>query len=102
MSATLEEYLSIDPDELARLCEMYDIAELAVFGSVARREDHPGSDVDLLYTLRPGSRLGWRIEELNERLTQAIGRPVDLVSKKYLHRLLRESILREAVVIYAA
>lgn len=102
MTPTAAEYLSIDPDELARLCEEYGVIELAVFGSVARHQDTPVSDVDLLYTLDPDSRLGWGIEELNDRLSKALGRPVELVSKKYLHRMLREQVLRDAVVVYAA
>ncbi|MGI8647122.1 MAG: nucleotidyltransferase family protein [Mycobacteriales bacterium] len=51
----------IDEESLAAVCERYGIAELAVFGSAARGEARSGSDVDLLYTLKPGKRLGWEI-----------------------------------------
>jgi len=43
---------------LAELCEKYGIAELSVFGSVARGEARPDSDVDLLYVRVPGNDLG--------------------------------------------
>jgi uncharacterized protein len=102
VTAEAAEYLSIDSEELARLCEQYGVIELAVFGSTVRRENRPDSDVDLLYTLAADSDLGWTIEELNGRLAEALGRPVDLVSKRYLHKMLREQILSEAVVVYAA
>jgi hypothetical protein len=39
---------------LAELCRKYGIAELAVFGSVARGDARPDSDVDLLYVRVPG------------------------------------------------
>jgi uncharacterized protein len=49
----------------------------AVFGSVARGEDQPGSDVDLLVELDDES---WsRRQRLHTRLERALGRPVELV-----------------------
>jgi predicted nucleotidyltransferase len=39
------------------LCQKYGIAELAVFGSVARGDAGPDSDVDLLYVRVPGNRV---------------------------------------------
>ena len=102
VTAKAAEYLPISSEELAHLCEQYGVVELAVFGSTARRENRPDSDVDLLYTLAADSELGWMIEELNDRLAEALGRPVGLVSKRYLHKMLRDQILREAVVVYAA
>ncbi|MFF5987921.1 hypothetical protein [Prauserella flavalba] len=42
--------------------------------------------------LRPGARLGWEIEEdLNDDLSALFGRPVDLVSRRSLHPLLRDT-----------
>lgn len=98
----LSDFLPIDPAELDRLCREYGIVELALFGSVARGEAADGSDIDLLYVLDPKAELGWEIERLNEKLSEAMGRPVDLVSKKYLHARLRDQILSEAVTVYAA
>jgi len=102
VTAQVADYLSISASELARLCEQYGIVELSVFGSTARREATAESDIDLLYTLAPDSKLGWAIEDLNDQLAEALGRPVDLVSKKYLHKMLRDQILLDAVVLYAA
>jgi predicted nucleotidyltransferase len=102
VDAALLELLPIDPVVLERLCREYGIVELAVFGSFARGEGSGDSDVDLLYTVDPGVQLGWGIEALSDRLASLLGRPVDLVSKKYLHAMLRDQILSEAVVVYAA
>jgi predicted nucleotidyltransferase len=56
----------------------------------------------VLYELKRGVRLGWEIEDLNEELTALFGRPVDLVSKKALHPLLRKTVLTESRPLYAA
>ncbi len=60
------------------------------------------SDVDLLYVLSPGARLGFDIDRLEDELADLFGRKVDLVSRKSLHRLLRDDVLVEARTLYAA
>ena len=79
-----------------------DCGDSRVFGSVSRGDAHPGSDIDLLYELRSGARLGWEIENLSDELSEVIGRPVDLVSSGALHERLRDAITAEARVLYAA
>lgn len=91
----------IDLDALAAICRRYGIAELAVFGSLARGEERPDSDLDLYYVLAPGARLGWEITDLTDELSELFGRPVDLGSRRSLHRLVRDKVLAEAKVIYA-
>jgi uncharacterized protein len=94
--------LDIDVDQIAEICQRYGVARLEVFGSVSRGEDRADSDIDLLYELAPGARLGWDIETLADELSGALGRPVDLVSRKALHRRLRDAVLAEAQPLYAA
>jgi len=94
--------VEVDDTRLAAVCEKYGIAELLVFGSVARGNARPDSDLDVLYTLRPGRRLGWDIEQLADDLAELFGRPVDLVSRRGLHPLLRQEVLAEARPLYAA
>jgi predicted nucleotidyltransferase len=94
--------LNIDPVRLAEICDRYGIGALWIFGSFARGTAGPDSDVDLLYVLRPGRRLGWDIEQLSDELAELLGRPVDLVSRKALHERLRPSVLAEAQEFYAA
>jgi predicted nucleotidyltransferase len=94
--------LDRDVVELAEICRRYGIARLDVFGSVNRGGAGPTSDIDLLYELAPGARLGWDIEGLAEELTGLLGRPVDLVSRRALHAKLRAAVLAEARPIYAA
>lgn len=75
---------------------------LHVFGSASKGVAGPDSDVDVLYELAPGSRLGWDIEKLSDELSSLFGRQVDLVSRNALHERLRESVLAEARQLYAA
>jgi len=92
----------IDQRRLAELCERYGVAELSVFGSVARGEASKASDLDLLYVLQPDRSLGFAINRLEDELADLFGRPVDLVSKKALHRLIRDDVVAETRLLYAA
>ncbi|GAB5602139.1 nucleotidyltransferase family protein [Thermus sp. FJN-A] len=72
------------------------VAELYLFGSLARGEARPGSDVDLLvvFLAPPGFEGYWRVKEFLESL---LGRPVDLVMKGALKPWAASEVLREAV-----
>jgi uncharacterized protein len=94
--------LDVDLDRIAEICQRYGVARLEVFGSVGRGEERPDSDVDVLYELAPGARLGWEIEDLADELSAALGRRVDLVSRRALHARLRDVVLAEARLLYAA
>ncbi|MCL4446640.1 MAG: nucleotidyltransferase domain-containing protein [Actinobacteria bacterium] len=100
--ATLNPNDEFDYDDLASICERYGIAELSLFGSSAKGTARPDSDVDLLYVRAPGSHLGWEIEDLAAELSLLSGRTVDLVSKQYLHHVVRDEVLSTAKVPYAA
>ncbi len=94
--------IEVDEGRLAEICDRYGIAELRIFGSQARGTAGPDSDVDVLYTVRPGRRLGWEIEQLADELSDLFGRRVDLVSLRSLHPLLKPSVLADARPVYAA
>ncbi len=87
---------------IAEVCRRYGVAELSVFGSVARGDDTDESDVDLLYVLAPNSMLGFEIVDLRDDLEKIVGRPVDLVPKSRLKWVIRDRVLAEARVLYAA
>lgn len=93
---------SVSAEQLALVCKEFGVRELAAFGSRSAGTASDDSDLDLLYELDPTTSLGWGIQDLEDRLSELFGLPVDLVSKKYLHRRLRDHILAEATVIYAA
>ncbi len=73
-----------------------DVASLAVFGSVARDEAGPDSDVDLLVKFARPVGL-FRFLEVKEYLEEILGRPVYLATPDALKRQFRDEILAEAV-----
>jgi predicted nucleotidyltransferase len=66
--------VEVDEQRLADIAGRYGIAELKVFGSGATGTAGPNSDIDVLYTLRPGRRLGWEIEQLADEPSELFGR----------------------------
>lgn len=94
--------IDIDLDLVADICRRYGVSRLDVFGSASRGEMTDASDIDVLYELAPETQLGWAIEDLARELTDALGRPVDFVSRRYLHRRLRDHVLAEATPLYDA
>lgn len=93
---------AVDLDRLAEICRRFGVVELSLFGSAARGTATGCSDVDVLYALAPGVRHGFSVNRLEDELASVFGRPVDLVSKRALHPLLRAEVLAEARVLYAA
>jgi predicted nucleotidyltransferase len=94
--------VDVDPERLREVCERYGVASLEVFGSAARDEGRPDSDVDLLYVLKPQARLGFRLFDLEDELASLFGRPVALVSRKSVNKYIREQVLADAQPVYAA
>jgi hypothetical protein len=80
-------------DEFAR---QYGVRSLALFGSVARDQARPESDVDMLVEFnRPMGLFG--LFALQDRLEALLGRPVDLGTPASLKPRLREAVLKELV-----
>ena len=69
-----------------------------LFGSSARGEDGPGSDVDLLVTVPRGVGL-LAFGGLADDLSDLLGVPVDLAPDDGLKPLIREQVLAEAVAV---
>lgn len=80
------------------LHERFGVARLALFGSVARNEARPDSDVDLLVEFdRPVGMFGFL--ELQHHLETLLGCGVDLGTPRSLKRFMRDRVLSEAVEI---
>jgi predicted nucleotidyltransferase len=71
--------LSSQRTEILAVVRRHHGRSVAVFGSVARGEDRPGSDIDLLVDFEPGSSL-LDVARMSDELTELIGRRVDVVS----------------------
>lgn len=84
---------------LKTACQSKDIAMLGVFGSVARGEDTPNSDVDLL--IRLSKPVGFvEFIELEDEFKEIFGRNVDLATEASLHPLIRKNVLADLQIIY--
>ncbi len=95
--------LVIPKDQIAEFCRRNHIRKLSLFGSVLREDFRPDSDVDVLYEFEPGHTVGFEIVDIEEELSRLFGgRKVDLINAKYLNRHLRDRVLAEAEVQYAA
>lgn len=82
----------IDGPSLAQVCRRYGVKELSLFGSAARGETRPESDIDIMV----------EFESLVEELESLTGRGVDLVTKRGLKPWVRPQVLKDARLIYAA
>lgn len=72
------------------------VIRLALFGSVARNEAGPDSDVDILVQFAPGTKTYDRFLQLSELLEQRLDRPVELVTTDSLSPFIGPRILAEA------
>jgi hypothetical protein len=71
---------------------------IRVFGSVARGDDTPASDIDFLVTLRPGATM-FDLARLELRLEAIMGRRVGVVTEAALRGPVRREALRDAIDI---
>lgn len=78
-------------------CKQYGARRIRVFGSVARGEDRPDSDIDFLVDFPRGYDLFTQRLPLAERLAEITGRRLDLIPEHELNRHLRDEVLKEAV-----
>jgi predicted nucleotidyltransferase/plasmid stability protein len=94
---------AVDRAALARVCRQHHIRWLAVFGSHARGDAGPGSDIDVVVDFAPGMTPGLGIIRVADALRPVFGgRWVDLVTRRGLAPRLRDRILSEARVLHAA
>jgi predicted nucleotidyltransferase len=93
---TIAELLKTRRDEILAIAERHGASNVRIFGSVARGEAGPDSDVDLLVDLERGRTL---IDhgQLQVDLEGLLGRKVDVVTERGLLSHLRARVLEEAV-----
>jgi len=93
--------LPFDTGKLADICRQNDVATLAVFGSAARREATAESDIDLLVEFAKRKSL-LDLVALERRMSDALGRKVDLLTEAAISPYLRDRIKRDLRVIHEA
>jgi uncharacterized protein len=94
---------AVSKEEIAAFCRRNHIRRLSLFGSILRDDFRPDSDIDVLVEFEPGHVPGLRFIRLQDELSSLFGgRPVDLVTPKFLNRRIRDEVLKSAEVQYAA
>jgi uncharacterized protein len=101
----LQTRLEITSEQLAEFCQRWQVAELALFGSILRDDFHADSDIDVLVSFTPNHSWGLEFIQMREELATLFKRPVDLLTRQSImhsHNILRrQMILDSAEVIYA-
>ena len=92
----IEETIEARRSEIRRIAEQHGASNVRVFGSVARGEAKPESDVDLLVDVTSQTS-SWFPAGLILDLEKLLGRRVEIVTEKALREDLREHVLREAI-----
>jgi len=83
-------------DELRKIAGRHGVESVRVFGSLARGEAGPGSDVDLLIRLGPGHGFA-DFMAFCEEAEAVLGRRVDVVTEDGLSPYIRHRVLAEAI-----
>ncbi len=90
------ELVGLHKDAILELAARYYASNLLLFGSAARGEDKPGSDIDIMCDFGPEPdsldivRFGLELEDL-------LGRPVDVVEARSLRGRVAPGALHDAV-----
>mgnify|MGYP001559670917 CR=1 FL=1 len=91
----IEELLRSKREEILRIAARYGARNVRVFGSAARGEARPDSDIDILVEWEPGRSLLDHVA-LMQDLEDLLDTKVDVVTRDALHRYIRDEVLAEA------
>jgi uncharacterized protein len=86
--------LPISENQIVTILNSHGVIEASVFGSFARGDAGPESDLDLLVTYKPGATLFDAIS-LQDELEKILGRKVDIISQKYISKRLAKRISQD-------
>jgi predicted nucleotidyltransferase len=94
--------LSAKLPQIADICRRYGVQQLLLFGSGLGPDYRADSDLDFLVEFYPNARIGLiQFGLLQQELESLLQRKVDLVSKRGLKPLIRESALQRTEPVYA-
>lgn len=97
-SRPLRELVESHRDEIKAIVARHHGRSVAIFGSVARGDEQPGSDIDFLVELAPGTR-PFEILSIGAELEEALGVKVDVGTPDSLRERPRDDVLSEAVTL---
>ncbi len=94
---TKEEIISTLANEKSELQKQFKVRKLALFGSYARGDQQPDSDVDILVEVDPS--IGLEFVTLADRIEKSLGVCVDLVSSRAVNAEAMEYIKPELIYV---
>ena len=78
----------------------YNPLKIGIFGSVARGEDTPESDIDILYRFK--NVIGFsKFLHLQEYLEKSLDKKVDLVDEQFVHPKMKPYVMNDLKIIYS-
>ena len=86
--------------KITPVLKAYGVKKASLFGSIARGEDHPDSDIDLLVELGPRPMGLFEYIGLKHKLEDILGKKVDLVSEGYVIKYFEPYIKKDLKKIY--
>ena len=95
---TLAQLLGDKRQDILRLATQHGARNVRVFGSLARGEARPDSDVDILITLEPERSL-LDLIGLQQDLEDLLGCKVDVVMEASVSPYIRPQVLQDAVAL---
>ncbi len=96
----LRELIDVHRGELDALLASYSATNPRLFGSVARGEAGPNSDIDILVDMDPADgNILMRASGLMEEIRQTLGREVDVFPVQLLKRRISDAALADAVAL---
>ncbi len=96
----MNENIALPKDKIADFCRRHHIRRLSVFGSALREDFAPDSDVDVLVEFEKGQEPGFAFFDMQDELSELLGRKVELHTPNFLSRYFRDTVLTEAEVQY--
>ena len=92
----MRQFIQEQRDRILSIAAKHGASNVRLFGSVARGDDTPDSDIDLLIDAGPTTS-SWFPAGLILDLQEVFGRRVDVVTENGLNPHLRDHVLREAI-----
>jgi len=96
-------HITVDRDKVAEFCRRNHVRKLAFFGSVLRDDFRADSDVDVLVEFEPEYKFGlFELIRMQQEFSDMIGRESDFRTPEDLGRYMRDRVMTESEVQYAA
>lgn len=92
---------NLPASEIVRIAKSHGAITVKVFGSRARGDARPDSDLDLLVTVSPGTSL-FDVIAIQQDLEDLLRISVEVLTERAVHSRLRDSILTEAKPLVAS